>query len=249
MGITIRSSGGAEFLGDIINSVTGLDLGPATSVMIGNPTPFYFEVAILNSTFNIEPSGSIHDSWHVEFDWSQLPVTIRAFTDKDHVNLVGVAQRVLEIRRDQPTVWLVNQIFFLDGGWRGYSSHVSPYPQPDLGMDKEVNIPRIATKSTNVVEIINGTLFDFIVRESRTKGRISDLLGLSVSNADAVVKPGGIYRSTTFDMYRSGRIIRQAIFIDRGRFVGYADPIEFYISPDGPRAQQVLLIPSSIRRY
>lgn len=246
--MTIRSSGGAAFLGNIVSSVTGLSIGPGTSVSIGNVTPFYFEVVILNSTFNIEPGGSIHDSWYVEFDRSQLPVTVRVFTDKDRTNLIGMAQRVLEIQKDQPTMWVVNQISFLDGSWRGYS-YVSPYPQPDLGTDWKVNIPRIAAKSTSIIEIINGTLFDVVVRESRLKGKLSDLLKLNVSNADSVVGPGGIYRSTTLDMYHSGKLIRQVLFVDKGRLVGYTNPMEFNADPNGPRATQMLLTPQSIIRY
>ncbi|MEK7506134.1 MAG: hypothetical protein AAB572_00835 [Patescibacteria group bacterium] len=250
IGVTIRGQGGAQFIGNVIAAISPLQLGPATSVTIGNVSPsYYYEVIILDKTFRIPPSGAIYDRWAVEWDHSVLPVTIRVFSDRNYLNLIGHANRVLGIGLGQPTLWFVGlgDVCFLDGQRGFYNLYASPYPQADISSEREVNIPTIKEKSMNVGEIINGTLFDVVVREGGIKGKLSDLI--SPASGDKVLKSGDIYRMKTISMYDNGKLIRYVLIADRGRYVGYAGPFEFNVSTNGPNAQQYLITPDMIRRF
>lgn len=252
VGMTIRGSGGAEFLGNAINSITGLDLGPSTGVSIGNVTPFYLEVIILNSKFYVDPGGSINDSWYVEFDRSVLPIVVRAFNDKGRQFLVGITNRVLEIHRDRPTSWLIKDISFLNDSYGQSYGRVSPYPLRKMGSNQEVNIPRIAAKSTNIVEIINCSLHNIIVHQSQVRGNTSDISRIFTQNKAFEVytlAPGEFYRTTSLDIFRRGQIIFQVSAADDGYQVGYSDPFAVDINPEGPRASQFLITSGMMNRY
>lgn len=249
IGVTIRGQGGAQFIGNVIDAISPIQFGPATSVIIGNVSPsYYYEAVILDKTYRIPPSGSICDHWTVEWDHSVLPVTVRVFSDSNYLNLVGHTNKVLGIGLRQPTLWFVGlgDICFLDGQRGFYNLHVSPYPQADISSEQEVDIPTIKEKSMNVGEIINGTLFDIVIREGNIKGNLSDLI--SPTSGDKILKSGDIYRMKTISMYNNGKLVRYALVADRGRYVGYAGPFEFGVSTNGPTARQYLITPDMIRR-
>lgn len=250
IGVTIRGQGGAQFIGNVIDAISPLQLGPATSVTIGNVSPsYYYEVIILDKTFRLPPSGSVCDHWTVEWDHSVLPVIVRVFSDENYQNLIGLTNRVLRIGLGQPTFWFVGlgDIRFLDGRRGFYNLYASPYPQLDISSESEADIPTIKEKSMNVGEIINGTLFDIVVREGNIRGNLSDLI--SPSSGDKVLKSGDIYRMKTISMYDNGKLVRYVFVSDRGRYVGYAGLFEFNVTTNGPNAKQYLITPDMIRRF
>lgn len=254
---TIRACGGPVVIGNILSVVTSVNFVQPTSILISNQTHFYDEVMIMDSVFRIPPGGSITDSWHGEFDHSQLSATVWSYSDPSYNNLTAVGGTVLNISNGEPTSWQIglSDLRFLDGSYQsGYWN--SPYPQSDFRGNQEVNIPTLKNASVSVTEVVNGTMFDLAVVQASSESKLAIPYIIEISRKGkanvGIIKPGGIYRTITGGNGQSynGIILLNITVLDRGRVKGYTDPVRFYINSDngnGPSAQQRLITFNDIR--
>lgn len=245
--INIRVTGP---LADLSNAITG----NWTSVTVQNASPFYAEAYILCVPFSIDPGCGIHDSWPLEFNNSRIPIVFNFFSDPEHKNLVGVWAEVMNIRKNESHVYVVNKVKLLNGNFY-YANQNSFHPQPKKFVVTEVDMPRASLASSNVVEVINGTMFDVVITGRAKLCGFSNVFKKDFWVPFAYVdtlKPGQVFFYDFNDISRSQKISFSITFLDDGRMRGFGQPVDFFLysgSFSGPKASQRLLVANDIRSY
>lgn len=226
------SSGGARV--DIeMPSFTQRFLGPKMNVVVSNKLNLYFELYIIGDFVGrIGPGGVAHGSYRCGIENAPVPMLIKAYSDPLCSNYVGAAMYSQNAFSGYPVLWEIRNISYVQGigdAFRFGFGGTNP-----VGGSVEINVPSVGARSIAVLQVLNNTKRDAVVRLIDHRGEVREVL----------VKALGGFYPIIIENFLNGApvgVVLDVAFIDENgnSTGGFSYP--FYVPKNFPQAVQILL--------